>query len=71
MALVFTQLLSEMNTRNVSGGKAQPALKAHNLTAICGQIVYEMWKPRRLTNLRAFQFAANYALACQMIILKL
>jgi hypothetical protein len=30
-----TQLLTEMNTRNLPGGKWRPAHKADNLTAIC------------------------------------
>jgi hypothetical protein len=39
MALGSTQSLTEMNTRNLPGGKEQPALKADNLTAICEPIV--------------------------------
>jgi hypothetical protein len=35
MALVSTQLLTEMSTRDLSGGKGRPARKADNLTAIC------------------------------------
>jgi hypothetical protein len=35
MALRSTQSLTEMSTRNLSGGEALPALKADNLTAIC------------------------------------
>jgi hypothetical protein len=34
-----TQALTEMSTRNLSGGKGRPARKANNLTAICGPIV--------------------------------
>jgi hypothetical protein len=45
MALVSTQPLTEMSTRNFPEGKGQPARKADNLTAIC--------KPRRLTTLWA------------------
>jgi hypothetical protein len=45
MALVSTQPLTEMSTRNLPGGKGQPALKADNLTTIC--------EPRRLTALWA------------------
>jgi hypothetical protein len=35
MALWFTQLLTEIITRRMLWGKAQPACKADNLTAIC------------------------------------
>jgi hypothetical protein len=53
MALGSTQPLTKMSTRNLPGGKGWPALKAGNLTAICEQIVYKMWEPRRLTALWA------------------
>jgi hypothetical protein len=39
MALGLIQPLTEMNTRNLPGGKGQPARKADNLTAICEPIV--------------------------------
>jgi hypothetical protein len=39
MALVSTQPLTEMSTRNYSGDKGQPACEADNLTAICEPIV--------------------------------
>jgi hypothetical protein len=39
MALVSTQPLTEMSTRNLPGGKGRPARKADNLTAICEPIV--------------------------------
>jgi hypothetical protein len=39
MALGSTQPLAEMSTRNLPGGKGQPARKADNLTAICEPIV--------------------------------
>jgi hypothetical protein len=35
MALVLTQPLIEMSTRNLSGGKGRPARMADNLTAVC------------------------------------
>jgi hypothetical protein len=35
MALGSTQPLTEMNTRNLPGGKKRPARKADNLAAIC------------------------------------
>jgi hypothetical protein len=41
MALGSTQLLTEMSTRNLPGGKGRPARKADNLTAICEPIVIE------------------------------
>jgi hypothetical protein len=39
MALGSTQPLTEMSTRNLSGGKGRPASKADNITAICETIV--------------------------------
>jgi hypothetical protein len=39
MALGSTQPLTEMSTRNVRGGKGQPASKADNLSAICDPTV--------------------------------
>jgi hypothetical protein len=39
MTLESTQPLTEMSTRNLPGGKRQPARKADNLTAICEPIV--------------------------------
>jgi hypothetical protein len=39
MALGSTQLLTEMSTVNVPGGKGRPARKADDLTAICEPIV--------------------------------
>jgi hypothetical protein len=38
-ALGSTQPLSEMSTRNVSGGKGRPVRKADNLTTICEPII--------------------------------
>jgi hypothetical protein len=35
VALLSTQLITEMSTKNLSGGKARPVRKADNLTAIC------------------------------------
>jgi hypothetical protein len=49
MALGSTQLLTEMSTRNLRGGKGQQARKAENLTAICEPIVYKIWEHLRLT----------------------
>jgi hypothetical protein len=53
MALVSTQPLKEMSTRNFPGGKRWLAYKADNLTAICEPNVQKMWKPQRLTTLWA------------------
>jgi hypothetical protein len=39
MALGSTQPLTEMSTRNVTGGKGRPARKGNKLTAICQPIV--------------------------------
>jgi hypothetical protein len=35
------------------GGRARPACKADNLTAICEPIIYTMWDPQHLTALQA------------------
>jgi hypothetical protein len=53
MALGSTQSLTEMSTRNLSGGKGLPTRNADNLTAICEPIVQNMWEPRHLTILWA------------------
>jgi hypothetical protein len=53
MTLWSTQPLTEMSTRNLPGGKGEPARKPDNLTAICEPTVYEIWEPRRLTILWA------------------
>jgi hypothetical protein len=39
MALRFTEPLTEISTKDFSGGKERPALKTDNLTAICEPIV--------------------------------
>jgi hypothetical protein len=39
MAVGSTQPVTEMSTRNLPGGKGQPARKAYNLTTICEPIV--------------------------------
>jgi hypothetical protein len=39
MALELTQPLTEMNTRNLPGGKGRPVQKADNLAAICEPVV--------------------------------
>jgi hypothetical protein len=39
MVLGLTQLLTEMSTRDLPGGKGRLARKADNLTAICEPIV--------------------------------
>jgi hypothetical protein len=48
-----TQPLTEMNTRDLPGGKDRSVRKVDNLTAICEPIVWKMWEPRRLTTLWA------------------
>jgi hypothetical protein len=53
MALDSTQPLTEMSTRNLSGGKGRPAHKADNLTAIYEPNVKKMWEPGHLTTLWA------------------
>jgi hypothetical protein len=44
MALGFTQPLTEMSTRNLPGGKARSANKAHNHSIICEPTVQTMWE---------------------------
>jgi hypothetical protein len=39
LTLGSTQLLTEMSTRNLLGGRGRPSRKADNLTAICEPIV--------------------------------
>jgi hypothetical protein len=53
MVLELTQLQTEMNTRNLSWGKARLARKVDNLAAICDPIIWKMWNPWRRTNLCA------------------
>jgi hypothetical protein len=45
MVLGSTQLLAEMSSRNLPGGKGRPARKAHKLNAICEPILSIMWAP--------------------------
>jgi hypothetical protein len=52
MALRSTQPPKDISTRNLAGGKGWLTHKADKLTANCESIVYKMWEPRRLTNLR-------------------
>jgi hypothetical protein len=51
MTLGFIQPLTEMSTRRYFWGKALPARRADNLTAIWKPIFHTVWDPRRLTNL--------------------
>jgi hypothetical protein len=53
MSLGWTLPLREMSTTNLPSGKGRPTRKADNITAMCEQIVYKMWQPRRLTTLSA------------------
>jgi hypothetical protein len=39
MALGLTQPLTEMNMRNLPGGKGRPTRKADNLTAVCESMI--------------------------------
>jgi hypothetical protein len=45
MALGSTQLVTEMSTRDLPGGKGQPARKVDGLTAICEPVIQKMWEP--------------------------
>jgi hypothetical protein len=53
MVLGSNQPLTEMSTRNFTGGKGRPAGKADNLTAICEPIFKKMREPRLLATLWA------------------
>jgi hypothetical protein len=53
MALEATWTLTEMITRNLSGGKGRPACEDDNLTAIYEPVVSKMWEPQRFTTLWA------------------
>jgi hypothetical protein len=53
MALESTQPLTEMCTRNITGGKWRPALNADNLDAILDLIVWKMGELQCLTILLA------------------
>jgi hypothetical protein len=61
MALGSTQPLTEMSTRNLPGGKKQPAHRADNLAAICEP---KVWKcgSLNLTTLRASMACTGIAL---------
>jgi hypothetical protein len=39
LSLGSTQPLTEMSTKNLTGGKGRPARRADNLTAICEPII--------------------------------
>jgi hypothetical protein len=61
MALGSTQTLTEMNTRNISGGKWWPAGKADNLTQ-------KMWEPRSLIKLWASTACSGASFTCYISI---
>jgi hypothetical protein len=52
VAQVSTQPLTDISIRTLTGGRARPARKDDNLTAICEPVVYKTWEPRRLSALR-------------------
>jgi hypothetical protein len=62
MALGSTQPLTEMSTRNLSGGKGRPARDVDYFTAICELVVMKMWEARRLTTVWAFMACYKIAL---------
>jgi hypothetical protein len=68
VALGSTQLLTELSTRNYSGGKGRPARKADNLTFICEPIISKMWDPRHLTTLWA---STTSRAACTLVQLRM
>jgi hypothetical protein len=52
MALGSTQPLTEMNTRNLPGGKKRPERRADILAAFCEPNVCKFWEPQPLATLR-------------------
>jgi hypothetical protein len=62
----LTEPLTEMSTRNLSGGKAQPASKPDNLIVISEPIVYKLSEPPRLTIFWASTacYRDNFAYVC-------
>jgi hypothetical protein len=65
MALGSTQPLTEMSTRNLSGGEGRPARKA-DLTAICELIFQIIWDPQHLSTLWASMacYRDNFSFTC-------
>jgi hypothetical protein len=53
MTMALAQPLIAMRTRNHPGDKARTAHEAQIHTAICEPIVYKIWDPRRLINIKA------------------
>jgi hypothetical protein len=45
IALASTFPLTEMTTKNLSGGKKRTTHRTHNLAAICESNVWKMWEP--------------------------
>jgi hypothetical protein len=49
MAVVSTQTIRKMSTRNLPGDKRQLERKAGNLYVLFEPIIQQMWEPRRPT----------------------
>jgi hypothetical protein len=64
MALRSTQPVTEMSTRNLSGGKGRLARKADNLTAICEPTVWTSHNTRVFTACYRDSFTLPYSTRC-------
>jgi hypothetical protein len=62
MALVSTEPLTEMSTRNFPGSKRRPDRRADNLAAIYEPNICKLWEPQPLTTLRATTACTEIAL---------
>jgi hypothetical protein len=61
--------LTEMSTRNLTGGKGRPESEADNF-AVCEPPVLKMWKPRRLTTIWASRACYRDSFLCLYITIR-
>jgi hypothetical protein len=67
VALGSTQPVTEMSTRNLSGGKGQLANKTDNLTVACEPTVYKMWEPSQRHIYKSLQSVTPNITAFQIV----